>query len=817
MNRFSLNGQWQLQTELINIPVQVPGSVYHDLLTAGIVEDPFYRDNEEHAKQTMNQDYSYSLSFELSETIYEADQLILVCEGLDTLAAITVNGQLAATTDNMHRTYRIDMKPFAVAGTNTISITFHNSLAYIASKQNSSSLWGVDSTVDGFPHIRKAHHSYGWDWGPQIPDAGIWRDIYLESYTNGKLDDVYMTQQHNDGSVELTIRVDHSIWNGRSDSIIMATLTTPTGESLSVTQAAEEQRQSIQIMIDEPQLWWPNGYGSQPLYQVEIQLIQDTRLLDRKSYSIGLRTLRVKQEPDQWGTSFEFEVNGISIFAMGANYIPEDNLLPRVDAKKTEQLIQDCVEAHFNCIRVWGGGIYADSAFYDLCDRYGLIVWQDFMFACAVYELTNEFADNIKQEAIDNIKRLRHHASLGIWCGNNEMEVAWVDWTFPKTEKLKADYIQQFEHLLADTVAEYDPNNFYWASSPSSGGSFDNPNDQNRGDVHYWEVWHALKPFTEYRKFHFRFCSEFGFQSFPHMKTIESFTLPEDRNIFSYVMERHQKNDGANGKIMFYLSQNFKYPKGLPELVYASQLLQAEAIKYGVEHWRRHRGRCMGSIYWQLNDCWPVASWSSVDYYGRWKALHYFAKRFYAPVLISACEEGTKVELHLSNESFDPLEGVVKWRLRDTQSNLLVEGSAHAEVGSLSTSCITHLDFTEELDGDRIRSVYLEYGFEQDGVVVSDGVLLFTPIKHFKLNDPILTAEWRDGGDHWLLELQADELVKYVELELGQWDGRWSDNYFDLSPGAVRNVTLLKSSVNGASLEELEQSLSIRHALHIAD
>lgn len=369
------------------------------------------------------------------------------------------------------------------------------------------------------------------------------------------------------------------------------------------------------------------------------------------------------------------------------------------------------------------------------------------------------------------------------------MEWAWNSWDFPKTPQLRTDYIKLFEILLADLVKQHDPQRFYWPSSPSSGGHFDRPNDENHGDVHYWEVWHNLKPFTEYRKFHFRFCSEFGFQSFPSMKTVESFTEPEDRNIFSYVMEKHQKNGAANGKILYYLSENFQYPKDFASMLYASQILQAEAIKYGVEHWRRHRGRCMGSIYWQLNDCWPVASWSSLDYYGRWKALHYFAKRFYAPVLLSACEEGTRVELHVTNETMEPVSGQIQWRLRDYDGRVHREDTVEAAVKALQSGLFATLDFSDELALEEAkRRTYLEFSFRIDNREVSSGTVLFTKAKHFAFTAPGITWDAQESEGAFIICLQSKTFAKYVGLELVEADCIFDDNYFDLSPGAVKQV-----------------------------
>ncbi len=395
------------------------------------------------------------------------------------------------------------------------------------------------------------------------------------------------------------------------------------------TVSANNNPAVLTSSIHNPKLWWPNGYGDQPLYKVQVELLdEDGTVLETITKRIGLRTLTISQEKDLWGKEFAFCVNGVKIFAMGGNYIPEDCIYSRITPEVQKYLLESCKRANFNCVRVWGGGYYPSDHFYDLCDEMGLIVWQDLMFACNVYDLTEEFEDNITKEITENVKRLRHHASLGLWCGNNEMESAWDHWPEVQSESkyLRADYIKMFEYVIPKAVRAADSETFFWQSSPSSGGCFDDPDDENRGDCHYWDVWHGQKPFTDYQKHYFRFCSEFGFQSFPCLKTVESFTEEKDRNIFSRVMENHQKNPAANGKILYYLSENFRYPENFRKLLYVSQILQGMAMKYGVDHWRRHRGRCMGTLYWQINDNWPVASWASIDYFGRWKALHYMAK-----------------------------------------------------------------------------------------------------------------------------------------------------------------------------------------------
>ncbi len=822
MKIVSLNGAWSMKAlhEQEWTEGMVPGSVYSDFLRNGLMEDPFYRDNEDAAKELAEFDYEYVREFAVNRELLACSRVELVCEGIDTLSDIYVNDKLLAVTNNMHRTYELDVKGLLKVGMNTIRIVLHSPLAYVRKKNGELPLWCPADSIPGFPHLRKAHYMFGWDWGPQLPDLGIWRSIFIRAYSHPRLEDVYITQAHSAGQVELTVRVEHSGGGEGGELAVETRLTAPGGEMEAVEAQAHDGVNRLVIPVSNPMLWWPNGYGSQPLYQVEVCLKQNGVIIDTRRLQIGLRTIRLKREQDQWGESFQFEVNGVSIFAMGANYIPEDNVLARRTPEKTARLLKDCLEANFNCIRVWGGGIYPEDYFFDLCDEYGILVWQDFMFGSAVYELTDEFADNIRLEVRDNIRRIRHHACLGLWCGNNEMEWGWAEWDFPKPPKLRTGYLKHFEILLPEAVKQYDPQTEYWPASPSSGGGFDDPNNENKGDVHFWEVWMNLKPFTDYRKHYFRFVSEFGFQSFPGLKTVESFTLPQDRNIFSHVMEKHQKNGEANGKILFYLAQYLKYPKDFDSLLYASQLLQAEAIKYGVEHWRRNRGRCMGAIYWQINDCWPVASWSSIDSFHRWKALHYYAKKFFSPVLLSANEEGDAVELHLTNETFAPVSGRVVWKLREAGSQIVEQGETEAEVQALSSCLCIKLDFSRQLSrGSNRRALYLEYELLlEDGTCASAGTVLFVRPKHFELKRPEMEWSVAEENGRFQVSLRSKTFAKGVELSLADMDCIFSDNYFDLSAGEVKVVELRKDSLPpAAGLEDIRAAVRVRSLYDIAE
>ncbi len=826
MKLLSLNGIWKMKRTIDEhwINSKVPGSVLHDLIKNEKIENPFYRENEDIATEVTSFDYEYQRDFLIDKAQIEADLLLLRCEGLDTLCEITINDLKVGSTNNMHRTYEFNIKEFIIEGLNHINITFFSPNRYIAKKNIENPIWGAGDAMEGFSHLRKAHSMFGWDWGPKMPDAGIWRDIYICSFSKARLDDIYITQHHCENNVKLDMEIkyqplkDKCLQCNQTNFDIEVIINMPDNNTIEKILTTSKPKNNIKINIENPMLWWPNGFGDHPLYHVKVNLKSEGTILDTKSYKIGLRNFTIHREKDQWGESFEYNINGISIFAMGADYIPEDSILARCNFEKTEKLIKDCVDANFNSIRVWGGGIYPEDYFYDLCDKYGLIVWQDLMYACAAYDMNEEFSENIKKETVDNMKRLRHHASLGLWCGNNEMEMAWAEWQFPKTDKLKADYIKQFEVLLPQIAKEVDPSTFYWPASPSSGGCFDNPNDFNRGDVHYWDVWHGQKPFTDFRNYYFRFLSEFGFQAFPSIKTVETFTLPKDRNIFSPVMEKHQKNGTANGKILYYLSDYLKYPKDFDHLLYASQILQAEAIKYGVEHFRRNRGRCMGAIYWQLNDCWPVASWSSIDYLGRWKALHYFAKEFFAPVLLSACEEGTSVELSISNETLDNANGFVKWSLMDNSCRVIKSGRRKFDIKPLTSVKIDTLDFEDYLNfKEKFRETYFEYSLYIDDKEISKSTVLFVKPKHFEFLDPKLNMDVEDSSDYFILKITSHNYAKYVELDLKENDCKFSKNYFDISSDETREILVKKTSISKKlTLEEFRNDLTIRSIFDIS-
>ena len=811
MELFSLNGEWSMRAvdEEKQHSVTVPGSVYSAYLNDGTMEDPFWRENELQAYELLKKDYVFSRRFEMTAEQLAHPHVLLRCDGLDTLATVSINGQTVGKADNMHIAWTWSVREYLHAGENEILIRFASPILAALEAGEKSPGWCSTDAIPGYPHIRKAHCMYGWDWGPRLPDAGIWKDIGIVMADEALLDSVSVLQKHENGKVILTVRPELFLGECHEYRV---TLTAPDGKETVLDFDGEAE-----ITVEDPRLWWPAGYGDQPLYVLKTEAFAAGKKQDEKVLRIGLRTLTIHREKDQWGEEFCHMVNGVKIFAMGGDYIPEDNIFSRITPERTRRLLEDARLANFNTVRVWGGGYYPKDDFYDACDELGLLVWQDCMFACAFYDLTPAFEASIRNEIRQNVKRIRHHASLAILCGNNEMEefhesriVAEIrsGWKDPSESRAShhSDYIKMFEYILPAICAEEAPQTFYWPSSPSSGGGFDEAQSENRGDTHYWDVWHGEKPFSDYRKHFFRYASEFGFQSFPCLKTVESFTEPGDRNIFSRIMERHQRNRSANGKILAYLSQTFRYPGSFDDLLYASQLLQAEAIKYGVEHWRRNRGRCMGAIYWQLNDCWPVASWSSVDYYGRWKALHYYAKRFFAPVMISCEEQGEHTQnpainelrkdpircaarLNVANETRMPVEGTVRWTLRTPDGKILRSGEQAVTVPALSSLWLEGLDFTDQAS---LTRSYFSYALEVAGEEVSYGSVLFCNPKHFEWEDPRLTVIAE--GDEVVIRAEAYAGSVYVESD--DPDLLLSDNFFSMDPGEKR-VQCLRGSLNG--------------------
>ncbi|MBR3681511.1 MAG: glycoside hydrolase family 2 protein [Clostridia bacterium] len=790
------------------IPCKVPCSMYSVLVDNRLIDDPYYRDNEIKARELAKQSVSFYAEFSVADELLCKRNIILRFKSLDTLCRIELNGRLLGEVDNMHRTHEFDVKGIVLPEGNILRLDFRSALLEMEKKQAEHFLMYDLNCTAGHPHLRKAFYMSGWDWAPKLSDMGIMRDVELVCYDTQIIERVETRQIHNpDGSVRLNIKL-HT--KGEDDMArAVATLVSPGGSVYYCGLVGKEGY----INIAEPNLWWPNNLGPQNLYKLTVNLYSDTEVVDSREMRIGLRTLTVSREKDEYGEEFALTVNGVKFFSMGANYVPEDSLIPHLTRERTEKVLASAKAANFNTIRVWGGAFYPPDWFFEICDEMGLVVWQDFMVACGNILLTEHNRENFIAEFIDNFTRIGHHASLGIVAGNNEIEEFIVAGDFDG-EGVRHDYLELYESILPALMKEDLPDTFYWPSSPSSGGGFNDPQAEDRGDCHYWKMWSGGEPYEDCRNYYFRYMSEYGFESLPNIKTVRAFAEQGDMNIFSPVVEWHQKKKIPDGNLMMikYAAGLYRYAHSFSDLIYVTQLVQADAIRFTAEHMRRHRGRCMGSIYWQFNDCWPVASWASLDYFGRWKALHYAAKKFYSPLLVSAEETGTRVKFSIANERRKPFEGRFSFSVIDTNLTVLFSDSFELTVPEMSASFVHEVDLSSVLTG-RMNECFVCYSATDLGGTRSEGTTLFVKPKAFNFQNPNIRCEITGAGTKYTATLTASAFARSVELDFETVDAVFEDNYFDITSTAPVRVHFTTSAVT--NVETLRRELKLRSVFDV--
>jgi len=822
METVTLNGRWQVKqigkSDAEWLAAAVPGCIHTDLLAAAAIPDPFYRDNEQSVMWIGETDWLYRRTFHVSPELLQHERVVLHCDGLDTLVTIWLNGVELGRTDNMFRIWEFDVRTFLSPGENEIRVRFDSALRFGQKKlaQRYIHSWSTDThKLPGGNYVRKAQCHFGWDWGPKLVTCGIWRDIALVAYDVARLADVHVRQDHSQQDrVILTCHVTGELF--AAAPLQAQCQVSLNGEEIDrQTVTLDGESSTATLVVNSPQLWWPNGLGDQPLYTVSVTLTDEAgQPLDTWSNKIGLRTLRLVRHADEWGESFHFSCNREPFFAKGANWIPADSFVTRLTGNHYAELLGAAADTHMNMLRIWGGGIYEQTVFYELCDQLGICIWQDFMFSCATYPtFDDDFMGNVAREALDNIRRLRHHACLALWCGNNELEQGLVADEWTKTTMSWDDYGKLFDGLLPQLVAELDPETDYWPGSPHTPqGDRHNWNDSHSGDAHIWDVWHGMEPFEYYYTCFHRFNSEFGFQSFPEPAAVRAFTVPEDRNITSYVMEHHQRNDSGNSKIMHYLLEWFRLPTSFDMTLWLSQILQGMAVKHAVEHWRRTMPRGMGTLYWQLNDCWPVASWSSLDYSGRWKALHYMARHFYAPLLVSAMpnlEDGS-VAVHVTSDMREDITAEVRWKLTTLLGETIDDGAQTALFPASQNTPLTVLDFKAAVNeyGPRNLLVWLE--LRVNDAIVSENLALFARPKHLSLAEPVFDIDVQELDDRrYTINLAASKPALWVWLESTDDSLQASDNFFHLRPNYGRSV-ILTADTPGRTLSDIRKLITVR-------
>jgi beta-mannosidase len=792
----------------------VPGCVHTDLLANKLIEDPFYRDNEKKQQWIDKKDWEYRTSFQVAAQTLERENVELVFEGLDTYAEVYLNEQLVLKADNMFRTWRVDAKSALKAGDNTLRILFRspvNEILPLMAKLDYKLPAPNDQGEKTSPFTRKAPYQYGWDWGPRFVTSGIWRPVSLQAWDHARVNDLQIVvKEISPEMANLTANVEVEASTASTATMVLENLTDKVvagKQQVKLNQGTN--RVSFDFTVSRPKLWWPNGLGAQPLYSFRARSLVNGRVTDEKLARTGLRTLELRQQRDEAGQSFAFVINGIPVFAKGGNWIPADSFPTRITKDKYRFLIKSVRDSNMNMLRVWGGGIYEADEFYELCDEMGIMVWQDFMFACSMYPANQEFLDNVRAEAIDNVKRLRNHPSIVLWAGNNEIETGWMNWGWRQSlpASLWDDYRKIFLGVLQEVCANFDPSRPYWPSSPH-GGLDDDPDSVRSGDLHFWRVWHAAEPFTDYEKQTPRFMSEYGFQSFPNIETVKTYTLPNEREIESPIMLAHQRHPRGNQLVREYMLRDYAQPKDFESFLYVSQVLQAEGIRIGAEHLRRIMPHNMGSLYWQINDCWPVASWSSIDYFGRWKALQYYSRRFYNELLISPNVQKGYLKLFVVSDRPKPVPAKVRVTLMDFDGKVLKNFLQDVTVAPLTSRSYFDMRVEELLKGIDEKNAVVYCELLVNGKVVSDHDYFFAPFKELSFSKPTIVSEVTPIRGGFSVKLSTDKFAKAIYLSVAEHDGFFSDNYFNLAPG--REMTVEFRSRVPLSLKEFQGRLQIR-------
>jgi beta-mannosidase len=821
-----INHQWEFrQADNENwLPATVPGTVHTDLLANKVIEDPYYRLNEKKLQWIDKADWEYRTVFFADKQILEREKIDLIFTGLDTYAKIYLNGNFLQETNNMFRTWNIDVTDKISKGENKLSVVLESptrrgleelkAYGFQLAADNDQSEAGEMGTDRVSPYVRKAPYHFGWDWGPRLVTSGIWKPVKLRAWSEGRIEDInIITTDFSDKTANLTVKLEFVIIEGGEYFVRIKRDSIP-GDSIPFNLKPGTNHIEIPLVLEKPELWWPNGYGSQKLYHFKVDLIRGGKTIDSRTATTGLRAVKLIQQPDPdgKGRSFYFEVNGRPVFAKGANYIPNDVFLDRVSTEKYEFIIKSAAEANMNMLRVWGGGIYENDLFYDLCDQYGIMVWQDFMFACAMYPGNDAFLENVRQEAIDNVRRLRNHPSIVLWCGNNEIEAAWGEYEDERGWGWKQRYNPEqrqliwkaydtlFHHILPGVIAQEDPGRPYWHSSPSAGMGQLSSYETTSGDMHYWGVWHGLHPLSDFRKYRARFMSEYGFQSFPEFNSVKKYALPEDYNIESEVMMAHQRSGIGNLRIKQYMEEDYKIPGDFEQFLYVGQLLQAEAIKVAIEAHRSDMPYCMGSLYWQINDCWPVASWSGIDYYGRWKALHYFAREAFKPTVLVCSEDIDLLKIKVVSDLKETGNMKLEIRLLDFTGRVLWKSEKEFEMSS------QEIEFPKKeiLGKADPASVVLVSKLKNEDETVDTDLHYFVKPKDLKITDPGIKTEIVEKSDVIEVKVTSKHFAKNVFLYTDNLEEQFSDNFFDILPGETVSLAIPKTETTIENLKSLK-------------
>ena len=822
----SENWTFKNNIDSVWLEASVPGDVHTDLLKNGLIEDPFYRLNEHDLQWIDKTDWEYKTEFDLSQKDLNSHSLALEFQGIDTYSSIYLNDSLIGTTDNMFIGKTVDIKNFAKLGKNklyiklfspiNIGVKLHDSLGYDISSFNGNDLAEIGK-VEGNKRVsvftRKAPYHFGWDWGPRLVTSGIWQPINIKTWNYFNIEDLYIRQISLDESASLVAEIELESYLEIDEMIseIYVDNQKVSTDLIYINKGANKIE--IPFTIKDYELWWPNGMGNQNMYDVKVKLQSNNNFVT-SSKRVGLREINLVTSQDSVGNNFYFEVNKKPVFMKGVNYIPQDIFLNRVSDDKYEELLESAVDANMNMIRVWGGGIYENEIFYNLCDEKGLLVWQDFMFACAMYPGDEDFLKSVEQEAKYNVKRLRGHPSIALWCGNNEVRSAWKNWGWEKdvmenqspeiASVISKAYDDVFHKILPEVVNNLDTSTAYWPSSPGStfsGGT----ESYTSGDAHYWGVWWGKEDFESYNQKVPRFMSEFGFQSFPEFSSVDKYTNESDYSIYSEVMKSHQRSSIGNSTIEDYMLRHYNKPKSFKGYLYVSQILQAYGMSIGMESHRRNKGYSMGSLYWQLNDCWPVASWSSIDYFGKWKALHYSTKKAFQPVLINFLKTDSEIELHIISDLLESKEVDLNLKVLSFSGEVLYELNKSYLLQQNSTMKAESLSIDWLNKNFDPNSSLLVASLFSEEIEISNNNYYLSEFKDIKLTKPLIEYEIDELINTFEVSFKSKNLVKNVFVDIAS-SQNFSDNYFDMIPGKEYKISINKEE--SLTLDDIKRKIN---------
>lgn len=816
--RKSLNDGWKFRMENSAdwFTANVPGTVHTDLIANNEVEDPFYRYNEDSLVWVETKNWEYINHFDLSDDVFNKENIDLIFNGLDTYSKISVNGQPILETDNMHRSYSVDCKSILKKTDNELKIVFL-SASNIGQKKLEQSPYLLPTIAEkaeiGFqtsPFTRKASYHYGWDWAPRIVTAGIWRPVEINAWNDFKINNIHISLQNlSDSKADLRAELEINASQNIDAKLKLEIKGFDSSHNLDLILKKGTSSYSIDFSIENPELWWPNGFGDQHLYEIKASLSSDKNLCEQE-IKYGIREVELIREKDEWGDSFKFRVNGKDIFMKGADWIPGDVFIPRVKDTDYQWLLESVKEANMNMLRVWGGAIYENDIFYELCDELGIMVWQDFMFACMHYPgKDKQFLENVRQEAIDNVVRLRNHPCIALWCGNNEVEEGWGPWKwsekygYTKQDSLNIQegYENIFYDLLPSVLKDYDAEKNYWASSPMAapgGKGIRYHQNFSSGDRHFWDIWFGNAPFEYFHGHEGRFMSEYGFQSFPTMNTIHDFAEKEDLQYDSDLMNFRQRSFPGNQRMFEVAAYYYKKPKDFESSVYISQLSQAEGIKKAITYHRSAKPKTMGTLFWQLNDVWSTMSWSSIDYNGNWKALQYFSKKAYTPVFVGVTQLDNKFKISILNDTPDNREVSLQMIFSDLNGNAIGSKIEKYKIGTELPKVVcdynNYKEFLKESGiSHDVTDLRLELIVSEQTDILFGDNHYFVPVEDLQLTNPEVELTWRKEGDIYMVKVKAKNFAKNLSVQSKNISGRFSDNFFDLPAGAEKEIQFISN------------------------